>query len=62
MAVVQELLIVLLIFAPPHPVPRWMWGITFVVTPAAIICGGFLRSRPKVAAQPAGPGDEPKSW
>jgi hypothetical protein len=43
MAVVQELLIVALMFNPPHPVPPWMWAMTLVVTPAAIIAGGFLR-------------------
>lgn len=52
MAILQELLIVLLIFAPPHPVPPWMWVITFVVTPVAIIFGGSLQSRPKAALQP----------
>jgi hypothetical protein len=45
MAIVQELLIVVLIFNPPHPVPPWMWAITLVVTPAAIVSGGYLRSR-----------------
>ena len=53
MAIVQDLLIVALIFNPPHPVPPWMWAITLVVTPAAIIYGGYLRSRSKTAAQPA---------
>ena len=43
MAVVQELLIVALMFNPPHPTPRWVWAITLVVTPAAIIAGGYLR-------------------
>jgi hypothetical protein len=47
MAIVQELLIVALIFAPPHPVPPWLWAISLVVTPAAIIYGGYLRSRRK---------------
>ena len=55
MAVVQDLLIVVLIFEPPHPVPPWMWAITLVVTPAAIIYGGYVCSRPKAAAQPAKP-------
>jgi hypothetical protein len=55
MAIVQELLIVALIFKPPHPVPPWMWAITLVVTPAAIIYGGYLRSRHKAAAQRAEP-------
>jgi len=50
MAIVQELLIVALIFKPPHPVPPWMWAITLLVTPAAIILGGYLRSRSKSAA------------
>jgi hypothetical protein len=57
MAIVQELLIVLLIFNPPHPVPPWMWAITLIVTPVAIICGGILRIRqakPKRAASLAG--------
>jgi hypothetical protein len=45
MAVVQELLIVALMFKPPHPVPPWMWAITLSVTPVAIIFGGYLRSR-----------------
>lgn len=53
MAIVQELLIVVLIFEPPHPVPPWMWAITLVVTPAAIIYGGYLRTRTKAAARPA---------
>ncbi len=43
MAVVQELLIVALMFNPPHPTPPWMWAITLAVTPAAIIAGGYLR-------------------
>lgn len=34
MAIVQDLLIVALIFEPPHPVPAWMWAIALVVTPA----------------------------
>lgn len=55
MAIVQDLLIVVLIFEPPHPVPPWMWAIALVVTPAAIIFGGYLRIRPK----PAGRGAEP---
>lgn len=37
----------------PHPVPPWMWALTLVLTPAAIIYGGSLRSRSKAAAQPA---------
>ena len=45
MAVVQELLIVVLIFNPPHPVPIWVWPLTLVLTPAAIIFGGYLRTR-----------------
>jgi hypothetical protein len=56
MAIVQELLIVVLIFEPPHPVPPWMWAITLVVTPAAIIYGGVMRSRSRAAVQPAEPG------
>ena len=54
-AVVQELLIVAVIFKPPHPVPAWIWAIGLVVTPAAIIYGGYLRSRAKVAANPPTP-------
>lgn len=50
MAVVQELLIVALMFNPPHPTPGWMWLITLATTPAAIIGGGYLRSRWKPAA------------
>ena len=46
MAIVEELLIVALIFAPPHPVPPWMWAITLIATSAAIIYGGYLRRRP----------------
>lgn len=42
MAIVQDLLIVVLIFEPPHPVPPWMWIISLVVAPAAIIYGGYL--------------------
>jgi hypothetical protein len=45
MATVQELLIVLLIFNPPHPVPPWMWAITLTATPIAIVAGGILRIR-----------------
>jgi hypothetical protein len=45
MAIVQNLLIVVLIFEPPHPVPPWMWAIALVITPAAIIYGGYLHSR-----------------
>jgi hypothetical protein len=45
LAVVQDLLIVLLIFDPPHPVPPWMWIITLALTPAAIISGGYLHGR-----------------
>ena len=45
MAIIQELLIVALIFQPPHPVPSWMWAITLTVTPIAIIAGGILRVR-----------------
>jgi hypothetical protein len=51
MAVVQELLIVALMFKPPHPVPPWMWAITLIVTPVAIIFGGYLRSRVHAAPQ-----------
>ena len=43
MAVLQELLIVALIFNPPHPTPPWVWALTLLVTPAAIIAGGYLR-------------------
>ena len=59
MAIVQELLILVLIFEPPHPVPLWMWALTLVVTPAAIISGGYLRSRKKAAAQPVKPDAAP---
>jgi len=45
MAVLQELLIVMLIFDPPHPTPAWMWGLTLVVAPTAIIMGGRLYER-----------------
>ena len=51
MAVVQELLIVMLIFNPPHPVPLWVWPLTLLITPAAILFGGYLRSRRKAAAE-----------
>ena len=47
MAIVQDLLIVVLIFEPPHPVPAWMWAIGLIVTPVAIIYGGYLRIRNK---------------
>ena len=49
MAVLQELLIVVLIFNPPHPTPAWMWGLTLVIAPAAIIMGGRLygKRRPR---------------
>ena len=49
MAVLQELLIVVLISNPPHPTPAWMWGLTLVVAPAAIITGGRLyeKRRPR---------------
>ena len=53
MAIVQELLIVVLIFNPPHPVPLWVWPITLLTTPAAIICGGYLRKRQLGSASPA---------
>jgi hypothetical protein len=46
MAIVQELLIVALMFNPPHPVPPWLWAVALIVTPFAIICGGYLR-RPR---------------
>jgi hypothetical protein len=45
MAIVQELLIVALIFNPPHPAPAWAWALTLALTPVAIILGGFLYSR-----------------
>ena len=45
MAIVQELLILALMFNPSRPVPPWLWAVTLVVTPAAIISGGYLRSR-----------------
>lgn len=43
MAIVQDLLIVVLIFEPPHPVPAWMWAVGLVVTPAAICAVGPRR-------------------
>ena len=52
MAIVEDLLIVALIFNPPHPVPAWMWAIGLTVTPAAIIYGGYLRIRPEAAERP----------
>lgn len=55
MAIVQDLLTVVVIFEPPHPVPPWYWALALVVTPPAIIYGGYLRSRPKAAAQSAEP-------
>ncbi|HUQ68966.1 MAG TPA: hypothetical protein VM165_05555 [Planctomycetaceae bacterium] len=59
MAIVQDLLIVALMFAPPHPVPPWMWAISLIVTPAAMIGGGLLygrkpaerRGEPKMASE-----------
>ena len=59
MAIVPEMLIVVLIFEPPHPVPPWMWAIALVVTPAAIIYGRVQRNRTVAAAQPAEPGAPP---
>jgi len=59
MAVVQELLTVVLIFNPPHPVPPWIWAFALVVTPAAIIYGGYLRSRHKAVAPSAEPAAAP---
>ena len=55
MAIVQDLLTVVVIFEPPHPVPPWYWALALTMTPPAIIYGGYLRSRPKAAAQPADP-------
>ena len=52
MAVVQALLIVALMFKPPHPVPPWMWLVTLAVTPIAIIFGGYLYSPSQTAPQP----------
>ena len=49
-AIVQDLLIVVLNFEPPHPVPPWMWAISLAMTPPAIIYGDYLRSRPKPTA------------
>jgi len=54
MAVVQELLIAALIFNPPHPVPAWMWALTLILTPAAIVLGGYLYVRRPAATQPSG--------
>lgn len=51
MAIVQELLTVVLIFEPPHPVPSWMWAITLVLTPVAIIYGGYLCCRSQTATR-----------
>lgn len=45
MASVQVLLTVALIFAPPHPVPPWIWALTLVVTPVAICLGGRIASK-----------------
>ena len=45
MAIMEDLLIVALIFNPPHPVPAWMWALGLIVTPAAIIYGGYLRQK-----------------
>ena len=45
MAIVQEMLIVTLMFAPPHPVPVWMWAVTLIVSPMAIVSGGWFRDR-----------------
>jgi hypothetical protein len=50
MAIVEDLLIVVLIFEPPHPVPAWMWALGLTVMPVAIIYGGYLRTRPQAAA------------
>ena len=58
MAIVQELLIVVVMMEPPHPVPPWIWAIGMVVTPAAIIYGGYVRSRRKSVTQPAKPAAE----
>jgi hypothetical protein len=51
MALVQELLIAVLIFNPPHPVPAWMWAITLTTAPIAIIFGGYLHSRRQTKSQ-----------
>jgi hypothetical protein len=59
MAIVQDLLTVVLIFEPPHPVPPWFWALALAMTPPAIIYGGYLRSRPKAAKQPAEPAAAP---
>lgn len=50
MAIVQELLTVLLIFNPPHPVPPWMWTLSLALTPPAIIYGGYLCNKVSAAA------------
>ena len=52
MAVVQELLIVALMFNPPHPVPPLMWLFTLTLTPIAIIIGGYLHSRRQSVSPP----------
>ena len=57
MAIVQDLLTVVLIFEPPHPVPPWYWALALVMTPPAIIYGGYLRIRPKPAVQPVAESD-----
>ena len=49
MAILQELLIVALIFNPPHPVPAWSWALALLLTPAAIVLGGYLYGRRNVA-------------
>lgn len=55
MATVQDLLIVALIFDPPHPVPAWIWAVGLLVTPAAIISGGLLRVRHETTTPTNGP-------
>ena len=62
MAILEELLIVMLIFDPPHPVPPWMWVVTLVTTPAAVILGGYLRTwlRPATTADLEAQADDNK--
>jgi hypothetical protein len=42
MAVIMDLLLVMMIFNPPHEVPMWYWVSGLVVGPIVIIYGGYL--------------------
>ena len=42
LAILQELLIVVMMMGPPHPVPTWMWGVALVAAPISILLGGCL--------------------